>query len=129
MNELSKELSIFAKYLGQIKDNKEKFYFYLLDESIKNPHHTDPSYHPSVIAFNICREIQNIPFSYPEYVHPYHPPKELDAKKLREISLGVKAYRQADENEREIFKKEVQNPKKESKILAFFRKIRQNTKH
>ena len=100
-----------------------------MDESIKNPHHTDPSYHPSVIAFNICREIQKIPFSYPEYVHPYHPPKELDAKKLREISLGIKAYRQADENEREIFKKEVQNPKKESKTLAFFRKIRQNTKH
>jgi hypothetical protein len=55
--------------------------------------------------------------------------KELDAKKLREISLGIKAYRQADEIERENFKKELQNQKKQSKILAFFRKIRQNTKH
>lgn len=126
---MNKELEGLAKYMQQIQKSHQTFYLYLMDESIKNPHHIDPSYHPSVIAFNICRIIQKIPFSYPEYVHPYHPPKELDAKKLREISLGVKAYRQADENEREIFKKEVQNPKKESKILAFFRKIRQNTKH
>jgi hypothetical protein len=126
---MNKELEGLAKYMQQIQKSKQAFYLYLMDESIKNPHHIDPSYHPSVVAFNICREIQKIPFSYPEYVRPYHTPKELDAKKLREISLGIKAYRQADENEREIFKKEVQNPKKESKILAFFRKIRQNTKH
>jgi hypothetical protein len=126
---MNKELEGLAKYMQQIQKSHQAFYLYLMDESIKNPHHIDPSYHPSVVAFNICREIQKIPFSYPEYVHPYHQPKELDTKKLREISLGVKAYRQADENEREIFKKEVQNPKKESKILAFFRKIRQNTKH
>ena len=126
---MNKELEGLAKYMQQIQKSHQTFYLYLMDESIKNPHHIDPSYHPSVIAFNICREIQKIPFSYPEYVRPYHTPKELDAKKLREISLGIKAYRQADENEREIFKKEVQNPKKESKILAFFRKIRQNTKH
>ena len=62
-------------------------------------------------------------------MRPYHIPKELDTKKLRQILLGIKAYRQASEKEREIFKKEVQNPKKESKVLAFFRKIRQNTKH
>lgn len=126
---MNKELEDLAKYMQQIQKSKQAFYLYLMDESIKNPHHIDPSYHPLVIAFNICREIQKIPFSYPEYVYPYHPPKELDAKKLREISLGIKAYRQAGENEREIFKKEAQNPKKESKVLAFFRKIRQNTKH
>jgi hypothetical protein len=126
---MNKELEGLAKYMQQIQKSKQAFYLYLMDESIKNPHHTDPSYHPSVVAFNICREIQKIPFSYPEYVHPYHPPKELNAKKLREIFLGIKAYRQADENEREIFKKELQNQKKQSKILAFFRKIRQNTKH
>jgi hypothetical protein len=126
---MNKELEGLAKYMQQIQKSKQAFYLYLMDESIKNPHHIDPSYHPSVVAFNICREIQKIPFSYPEYVRPYHTPKELDAKKLRETSLGIKAYRQADENEREIFKKELQNQKKQSKILAFFRKIRQNTKH
>ena len=126
---MNKELEGLAKYMQQIQKSHQTFYLYLMDESIKNPHHIDPSYHPSVVAFNICREIQKIPFSYPEYVRPYHTPKELDAKKLCEISLGVKAYRQADENEREIFKKELQNQKKQSKILAFFRKIRQNTKH
>jgi hypothetical protein len=126
---MNKELEGLAKYMQQIQKSKQAFYLYLMDESIKNPHHIDPSYHPSVVAFNICREIQKIPFSYPEYVRPYHTPKELDAKKLREISLGIKAYRQADENEREIFKKELKNQKKQSKILAFFRKIRQNTKH
>ena len=126
---MDKDISYLLKYMQQMEEHDRTFYLFLLDESIKKTSHLDPSYHPSVITYNICRKVQKIPFSYPEYVHPYHPPKELDAKKLREISLGVKAYRQADENEREIFKKEVQNPKKESKILAFFRKIRQNTKH
>lgn len=126
---MNKELEGLAKYMQQIQKSKQAFYLYLMDESIKNPHHIDPSYHPSVVAFNICREIQKIPFSYPEYVRPYHTPKELDAKKLREISLGIKAYRKANEIEKENFKKELQNQKKQSKILAFFRKIRQNTKH
>ena len=92
---MNKELEGLAKYMQQIQKSKQAFYLYLMDESIKNPHHIDPSYHPSVVAFNICREIQKIPFSYPEYVRPYHTPKELDAKKLREISLGIKAYRKA----------------------------------
>ena len=125
---MDQDISYLSKYMQQMQEHDRTFYLFLLDESIKNPGHLDPSYHPSVIAYNICRKVQKLPFSYPEYVHPYHPPKELDSKKLREISLGIKAYRKADENEKESFKKTL-NQKKESKILAFFRKIRQNTKH
>lgn len=126
---MDKDISYLLKYMQQMEEHDRTFYLFLLDESTKKPSHLDPSYHPSVITYNICRKVQKIPFSYPEYVRVSPVPQKLNRKKLKEISLGVKAYRNISENERETFKKELKTYKKKSKIWTFFSKMHPKTKH
>ena len=125
---MDQDISYLSKYMQQMQEHDRTFYLFLLDESIKKKFHSDPSFHPSVIAYNICRKVQKIPFSYPEYVRVSPVPQKLNRKKLKEISLGIKAYRNTNDNERENFKKALKSHKKESKILAFFSRMRLNKK-